>query len=117
MVAQATWQTNFVEAESNWTLSTRLARILARADGPETATDMAKLVHLPGTPTERGAAIRAELRGSDTFVEKSRGRWRLGNLGSTEVSGIKTDDVADWLRRAHHRKTNETAKILGHFGS
>jgi hypothetical protein len=102
--AQATWETNVVESGPERTLSERLARLLARADKPMTATELSKLVKLPGTQRDRGDLIRAELRGCHAFVETSRGRWRLGQPASTAMSTIDHNDVAEWIRQAHRSK-------------
>jgi hypothetical protein len=99
--AQATWETNVIQPGVDPALSEQIARLLAQADEPMTATEMAKRVNLPGTFRERGDTIRAELRRWNAFNEVSRGRWRLGKPASTAEADIQPDDVTNWLRRAH----------------
>jgi hypothetical protein len=99
--AQATWETNVIEPIGRRTLSEQVARLLAEAERPMTATEMAKLVSLPGTLRERGDAIRTELRRRAAFTEVSRGRWRLGNPASAADAAIEPVDVMGWLRQAH----------------
>lgn len=53
--AQVTWQTNVVEVSTGRTLSMRVARALASADGPLTAAELAKVVEAPGNLRDRAA--------------------------------------------------------------
>jgi hypothetical protein len=99
--ALITWKSNVILPPRDRTLSERIARLLANADEPLTATNMMKRLHLPGTSREQGDKIRAELRRWDAFAEVFRGRWRLGRpAGATEVT-VQPGDMTDWLRRAH----------------
>ncbi|EWM19156.1 hypothetical protein [Kutzneria sp. 744] len=108
--AQVTWVINVIQPAERQALSEQIARLLAEADEPMTATEMATRMHLSGTPRERGDAIRAELRRRDAFIEVSRGRWRLGNPASTADAAIQPADVRDWLQRAHRYSGQSTGK-------
>jgi hypothetical protein len=106
--AEATWESNVVLPAERRTLGERIARLLATADGPMTATEMVQWLTLPGTPRERGDVIRTELRRWHAFTEVSRGRWRLGKQASALDADIQLVDVSDWLRRAHRRHGQST---------
>lgn len=108
--AQVTWETNVIQPGTCPTLSERIARLLAAADQPMTATEMVNRLDLRGSARERGDAIRAELRRWEAFTEVSRGRWRLGNPASSAMAAIQPADVAEWLRRAHrdNRRSSTT---------
>ena len=69
-----------------------------------TATELSKVMKLPGTQRDRGDLIMADLRGCHGFVETSRGRWRLGEPASAAMSTIDHNDVAKWLQQAHRGK-------------
>jgi hypothetical protein len=89
--AQTTWETNVIQPGVDPTLSEQIARLLAKADEPMTATEMAKRVNLPGTFRERGNAIRAELHRWNAFIEESQGAggW-VGRPAPQRPTSIRT---------------------------
>jgi hypothetical protein len=55
--------------------------VLAFCGSPVLAEDIARELGAPGNLRDRTRLVRAELRGCGAFVEVSRGRWMLGELG------------------------------------
>ena len=99
--ARETWHNNVVYPSDNRSLSEQLARLLALADQPMTASELAKMVNTPGSLRDRGTAIRAQLREHSAFTEVSRGRWRFGEPASRADALIHPLEVGTWIRRAH----------------
>lgn len=102
LAAQETWRSDVV-ASGPVSLSERIARRLALADGPMTAAELARLIDWPGTLRTRETAIRGQLRTCSAFVQTSCGRWRLGEPASDQDSAVTELQIVDWLRRAHRR--------------
>lgn len=102
--AQATWQDNVVAATGHHSTSEQVARLLAVADEPMTATELARTLGTPGPMKERTTLIRTELQQSDAFTQFSRGRWQLGEPASNMKALISPSEVSAWLQRAQGRK-------------
>ena len=101
--ATAAWN-NDVVGTGPVSLSEKIARRLAVADGAMTAAELAQQIDSPGSVRSRETAIRQELRTCVAFTEASRGRWQLGHPASDREPLVTPLQVTNWLRRAHGRQ-------------
>lgn len=83
------------------TLGERVARILAYADEPLLAMDIARELSIPASLRDRTQMVRAELQNCAAFVEVSRGRWQLGRQSGYEQASLSLLEIEDYLKRRH----------------
>lgn len=94
------WQEQRVTTSATRLLSEYLAEALSVAPTPPLAADLARQLPGPGPLAARTVAIRSVLLSNPAFHQVTRGRWQLGEHGSTADVPTAAALQTAWLRRA-----------------
>jgi hypothetical protein len=84
-------------------LAELIARVLVVKRSPMLAEDIARELQGPGNLRDRTRLVRAELCGSQAFVEVSRGRWIFGRPSRYPAEPFPAAEIVEYLDRRHKR--------------